>query len=65
MSNFYQLSFFDINKKFRKFLTENSSNFIELLKNYIPFSKLIPSEFKNTYNNPNGRNRKYSIESIY
>ena len=33
MSNFYQLSFFDINKETRKFLTDNSSNYFELFKN--------------------------------
>ena len=39
MSNFYQSSFFNINKKTNKFLTKNSNNFFNLLKNFRPISK--------------------------
>lgn len=64
MSNFYQLSFFDINEESRKFLTDNSSNYFELLKDYISFFEIIPNEFYNAYYKNLGRQRYYSLESM-
>ena len=65
MSNFYQLSFFDINKETRKFLTDNSSNYFELLKNFISFTDIIPYSFYNLYYKTMGRDRTYSLESMF
>jgi len=65
MSNFYQLSFFDINKETRKFLTNNSSNYFELFKNFISFTDIIPYSFYNLYYKTMGRDRTYSLESMF
>lgn len=64
MTNFYQQSFFDINEESRKFLTDNSSNFFELLRSFISFFEVIPCEFYNAYHKTTGRSRTYSIESM-
>lgn len=64
MSNYYQLSFFDINEKECKFLTDNSSNYFKLFKDYISFFEIIPDDFYNAYYKTLGRKRDYSLESM-
>jgi hypothetical protein len=49
MSNYYQLSLFDINKDFREFLTDDSTNYFELFRNFISFYKIIPNSFYQYY----------------
>jgi hypothetical protein len=65
MSNYYQLSLFDINKDFREFLTDDSTNYFELFRNFISFSKIIPNSFYQYYCQDTGRNRKFSLESMF
>jgi hypothetical protein len=65
MSNFYQLSFFDINKETREFLTDNSSDYFEFFKNFISFTEIIPDSFYNLYYKTMGRDRSYSLESMF
>ena len=64
MSNFYQLSLFDINKEFREFLTDSSSDYFDSFKNFISFSEIIPYSFYNLYYQTMGRNRNFSLESM-
>jgi hypothetical protein len=64
MSNFYQLSLFDVNEETRKFLTDHTSNFFELLRSFVSFFEVIPSEFYNAYYKTMGRSRIYSLESM-
>ena len=40
MSNFYQLSFFDINKETRKFLIDNSSDYFESMFMFFIYKNL-------------------------
>ena len=65
MSNFYQLSLFDLSEEFSDFLTVNSSNYFELFKNYISFSAIIPQSFYNEYYKDIGRNRDFSLEAMF
>jgi len=64
MSNFYQLSFFDINEESRKFLTDNNSNFFQLLRSFVSFFEVIPGAFYTAYYKTMGRTRTYSLESM-
>jgi len=64
MSNFYQLSLFDINKEFWEFLTDSSSDYFDSFKNFISFSEIIPYSFYNNYYKTMGRNRNFSLESM-
>jgi len=64
MSNFYQLSLFDVNEETRKFLTDHTSNFFELLRSFVSFFEVIPCEFYNAYYKTMGRSRTFSLESM-
>jgi len=64
MSNFYQLSLFDVNEETRKFLTDCTSDFFELLRSFVSFFEVIPSQFYNAYYKTMGRSRTYSLESM-
>lgn len=64
MSNFYQLSLYDINEEFSNFLTDTSSNYFELFRNYISFSEIIPFSFYNIYYQNMGRSREFSLEAM-
>lgn len=57
MSNYYQLSLLDLGEEFSNFLTDTSSNYFELFRNYISFSEIIPFSFYNTYYQNMGRIR--------
>jgi len=65
MSSYYQLSLFDINKNFREFLTDDSTNYFELFRNFISFSEIIPNSFYHDYYQDMGRNRNFSLESMF
>lgn len=64
MSNYYQLSLLDLGEEFSNFLTDTSSNYFELFRNYISFSEIIPFSFYNTYYQNMGRIREFPLESM-
>jgi hypothetical protein len=64
MSNFYQLSLYDVNKEFSTFMTDTSSNYFELFRNYISFSEIIPYSFYSAYYQNMGRNRDFTLEAM-
>jgi|LGOV01.1.fsa_nt_gb hypothetical protein len=64
MSNFYQLSLYDVNEEFSTFINDTSSNYFELFRNYISFSEIIPYSFYNVYYQKMGRDRDFTLEAM-